>query len=327
MTVTTRRLAAVSLVAVLAVGVAACGDDDGSGSASSGSTAASTTPSGGGAAVKIADKGFTESFIVAQAYAQALQARGFTVDVTSLASTEIADKAVRSGQIDVYPEYDGTTWLNVLKKTPESTPADKDALFQQLTSLSAARGITALPPAPYNNGNEVACTQEAVDQYSITDLTALGKASPNITYSANPEHLTRPDGLPLLRKEYGFNPKATKSVDISLRYKPVQDGSAQCVYAFGTDPQIRTLNLVVIKDDKGAFSGKVPFRTYPVVNTKWFTGLTPDQQKAFTDTVGQVDQGLTQDKIRELNGQVDLDKEDPKDVAGQFVSGLGISSS
>ncbi|MCC6831414.1 MAG: hypothetical protein IT200_08710 [Thermoleophilia bacterium] len=321
MTPRTRTLAAILLTTTLAAGVAACGSDSGSDAGSGGDTSGLD---GGGAAVRIADKGFTESTVVADAYAAALNARGFDASVTSLASTDLADKAVRDGQIDLYPEYDGTTWFNVLKKTAADAPDTKDAFFQQVVDDSAARGLTALPPAPYNNGNEVACTQEAVDADGITDLTSLGKASGKLVYSANAEHLTRDDGLPLLQKEYGVKFKSTITVDINLRYKPIEDGKAQCVYAFGTDPQLAKLPLVLIKDDRGAFSGKVPFRTYPVVNTGWLEGLTADQRSALEQTLAQVDEGLTQEKIQELNAAVDLDKEDPEDVAAGFVSDLGI---
>ena len=58
-----------------------------------------------------------------------------------------------------------------------------------------------------------------------------------------PFTVTRPDGLPLLKREYGFNPSKVRTVDISLRYKPIEDGQANCVYAFGTDPKLGQLDL------------------------------------------------------------------------------------
>jgi glycine betaine/choline ABC-type transport system substrate-binding protein len=143
-------------------------------------------------------------------------------------------------------------------------------------------------------------------------------------YSANAEHLTRDDGLPLLQKEYGVKFKSTVTVDISLRYQPIEDGKAQCVYAFGTDPQLAKLPLVLIEDDKGAFSGSVPFRTYPVVNTAWLDGLTEEQRTGLTETLAAVNTGLTQERIQELNAAVDLDKEDPEDVAAEFVAELDL---
>ena len=316
MTSWTRRITAIAAASALAVGVAACGDDNSS----------SSTGAGDGTTVKIADKQFTESAIVAQAYAAGLRTQGFDAQVSSLASTELADKAVRDGAIDVYPEYDGTSYLTVLKKTADAAPDSRDALFDEVTSAYAGRGLTALPPAPYNNGNEVACTDDAVAADNITDLTALGKASPKLVYSANAEHLTREDGLPLLRKDYGVNFKKVITVDIALRYTPIADGKAQCVYAFGTDPQLAQLPLQLIKDDKGSFSGKVPFRTFPVVNTQWLDGLSADAKTAFTDTLDAVSAGLTQDKIQELNAAVDLDKEDPEVVAQSYVDSLGLGS-
>ena len=314
-----RRLSVVLLAAlltVIALLAAACGDDDDS--ASSGA--------GDGVAVKIADKGFAESFIVAQAYAQALAAQGFDTDVTSLASTEIADKAIRDGEIDVYPEYVGTAYQTVLKKDAASAPESREDQFTEVKTAYEGRGLTALTPAPFNNGNAVACTKEAVDQYGIKTLTDLGKASANITYSANAEHLTRPDGLPLLKREYGFNPSKVRTVDISLRYKPIEDGQANCVYAFGTDPKLGQLDLVLIEDDKGTYSAGLSYQTFPVVNKAFYDGLTEEQRTSFTDTLDQVNAALTQEAIIPLISRVEFDQEDPEDVAAEFLTDAGITS-
>ena len=314
-----RRLSVVllaALLAAIALLAAACGDDDDS--ASSGA--------GDGVAVKIADKGFAESFIVAQAYAQALAAQGFDTDVTSLASTEIADKAIRDGEIDVYPEYVGTAYQTVLKKDAASAPESREDQFTEVKTAYEGRGLTALTPAPFNNGNAVACTKEAVDQYGIKTLTDLGKASANITYSANAEHLTRPDGLPLLKREYGFNPAKIRTVDISLRYKPIEDGQANCVYAFGTDPKLGQLDLVLIEDDKGTYSAGLSYQSFPVVNKAFYDGLTEEQRTSFTDTLDQVNAALTQEAIIPLISRVEFDQEDPEDVAAEFLTDAGITS-
>ncbi len=317
MTPRRRRLPAALLAVLLSVAIlaaAACGDDDDSASGGAGD----------GVTVRIADKGFAESFIVAQAYAQALDAQGFSTDVTSLASTEIADKAIRDGEIDVYPEYVGTAWQTVLKKDAASAPASREDQFTEVKTAYEGRGLTALTPAPFNNGNAVACTKEAVDKYGIKNLTDLGKASANITYSANAEHLTRPDGLPLLKREYGFNPANIKTVDISLRYKPIEDGQANCVYAFGTDPMLGKLDLVLIDDDKGTYSAGLSYQTFPVVNKAFLDGLTEEQRTSFTDTLDAVNAALTQDAIIPLISRVEFDKEDPEDVAKEFLTNAGI---
>ncbi len=315
-----RRLSALLLAALVSVTVlaaAACGDDDDSGDSAG---------AGDGVTVRIADKGFAESFIVAEAYAQALDAQGFDADVTSLASTEIADKAIRDGEIDVYPEYVGTAFQTVLGLDAADAPETPEGQYDQVSKAYAERGLTTLPPAPFNNGNAVACTQEAVDEFNITNLTALGAASENIVYSANAEHLTRPDGLPLLKREYGFDPKEIKTVDISLRYKPIEDGQANCVYAFGTDPKLGQLGLVLIEDDKGTYSAGLSYRTFPVVSTAFYEGMTEEQRNSFSTTLDKVNAALTQDAIIPLISRVEFDQEDPEDVAAEFLTSAGITA-
>jgi osmoprotectant transport system substrate-binding protein len=315
-----RRLPAVLIAALLAallLTAAACGDDDDSGSSGAGD----------GVAVRIADKGFAESFIVAQAYAQALDAEGFSADVTSLASTEIADQAIRDGEIDVYPEYVGTAWQTVLGKDAAAAPDSREAQFEQVRVAYEERGLVALNPAPFNNGNAVACTREAVDEFGITTLSDLGAASENIVYSANAEHLTRPDGLPLLKREYGFDPSEVKTVDISLRYKPIEDGQANCVYAFGTDPKLGQLDLVLIEDDKGTYSAGLSYQTFPVVNKAFYDGLTSDQQTAFREALDTVSAALTQEAIIPLIARVEFDQEDPEVVAREFLNESGVVES
>jgi osmoprotectant transport system substrate-binding protein len=306
------RLIGAGLIGAVVLALAAgCGSSSSSGS--------SSTPSSGvdGTSVTIADKGFTESQIVAQLYAQALEAQGYKPTVKSLGSSDIADAAVKKGDIDLYPEYTGTAYGVILKKT--DVPG-KAAEYQAIKTAYASSGLTTLTPSPYSNDNRVACTQDAVDKYGLRTLSDLGTASGNIVYSANPEHLTRSDGLPLLKKDYGINFKEVKSVALNLRYKPIEDGQAQCVYAFGTDPQIAKDKLVLLEDDKGKFQG-LAYENFPVINTAFFTAQPP----VFQQTLDKVDALLTQEAITQLNASVDLDKEDPADVAGTFLKDNGIT--
>jgi osmoprotectant transport system substrate-binding protein len=302
-----RTLVAGAVVAsLLSVIVAAgCGGDDSS---------SSSKP-----AVNIANKGFTESNIVAEAYKQALEGAGFTVTLKPLTSTAIADAAIQKGDIDIYPDYTTTLLTDVLKVA--SPPTDVNEQVAAIKSGYASRGLTVLDVAPFNNDNEVACTKDAVAKYSLTDLSSLGRASGNIVYSANPEHTTRADGLPLLEKEYGIKFKNVIKVDIGLRYRPVEQGQAQCVYAFGTDPKIAANDLVVLKDDKGKFQG-APYQGIPVVSQKFLDAAPPE----FAETINKVSAALTSDEVRKMNASVDLQKEDPDVVAKAFLEQQGLLS-
>ncbi len=307
-----RPLALAALAALLAsiALLAACGGGDGGDGDGPGS----------GTSLTIADKGFSESAIVAQLYALALEGQGFDVEVTSLGSTEIADGAIRDGEIDLYPEYTGTAFLNVLGRSAADAPEDDAEVFAQVAEAYTERGLTALPPSPYLNGNEVACTEEAAEEHGLATLSDLGEASGDLVYSANAEHLTRDDGLPLLASEYGVDFRDVITVDISLRYRPIEDGDADCVYAFGTDPALATLPLVVLEDDKGTFSAGVPFQNFPVVNSAFLEGLSEEARTAIESTLGSVNELLTEEAIRSLVAKVDFDQEDPRDVADDFLA-------
>lgn len=300
-------IAGIAFVMLAAAFVAGCGGDD------------EGTGSGDRPAVTIANKGFTESNIVTEAYKQALEAKGFPVTLKSLASTEVADAAIRGGDIDMYSEYTGTIVGAVLKADPApGAVAEQVALIKEKYEPA---GLTVLDAAPFNNDNEVACTQAAVDANGLTDLASLAKAAPKLVYSANPEHTTRPDGLPLLKKEYGIEFKSVTKVAIGLRYKPIEDGKADCVYAFGTDPQIAQNKLVVITDNTGKFQGAA-FQGIPVVTKKYLDAAPPE----FAETVNAVSAALTSDEVRKMNAAVDIDKDDPEEVAKAFLEAKGLAA-
>lgn len=308
----------VALLAALLLVAAACSDDDSS-------SESSTT--GDGVSVTIADKGFTESFTVAQIYAILLGNQGFDTNVESLGSTEIADAAITGGEIDLYPEYTGTSFLNVLGRDgADAADLSREEVYEEVDTAYADRGLATLPPAPYNNGNEVACTTEAAEEFNLETLSDLGRESGNLSYSTNAEHLTRDDGLPLLRSEYGVEFDNVRTVDISLRYQPIENGQAECVYAFGTDPQLAQLDLVVLEDDQGAFSAGVPFQNFAVINADFYEGLTDAQRTAFDEAVAAGHEVLTAESVRQLNDSVESDMQEPADVANDFLREQGLIS-
>ena len=117
-----------------------------------------------------------------------------------------------------------------------------------------------------------------------------------------------------MKSDYAVNFKEVIQVDIGLRYKPVEDGQAQCVYAFGTDPKISRDKLVVLTDDKGKFGG-APYQGIPVVSAAYLKTAP----KSFTTIVNRVSAILTSDAVRDMNSRIELDKEDPKDVAHDLL--------
>lgn len=317
----------LTLVAALAVTVAGCGGSD----AESGETAAAATTQRadtgtaaaeesaaptGNTKVIVGSKDFTEQFILAEMYAQALSAAGFDVETKeNLGSTQITDEALQNGDIDVYPEYTGTMLLYVCEQSYDPSVADQ--LYDLDQACYKERGLTLLEPTNFSNGNAVACTKEFTDENGVATMSDLAAVADKARYATVAEQLTADTGIPLIKEHYGFEFSNVKTYDVSLRYKAIENGEADCVYAFGTDSALADLGLVVLEDDKHIWPADQPT---PVVRTDWLAEVDP----RFTEIIDTISANLDDQTMQALNAKVDIDKQDPADVAAEWLTEQGL---
>src|SRR5258708_2315719 len=154
------------------------------------------------AQVRVGSKNFTEQFIVAEIYAQALEPAGIKVERRiNLGGTLIAHKALEEKQIDLYPEYTGTMLLAVLKAEPMT---DQRAVYDKVRAEYAAKGLVVLNQAPLNNTYNMVVRPETAAQYKLETLSDLAKAAKELKLGAGPEFRDRKDGLPGLQAKYGI---------------------------------------------------------------------------------------------------------------------------
>jgi osmoprotectant transport system substrate-binding protein len=225
--------------------------------ATSAATAATTqaaagtaAPSGGGATIRVGSKNFTEEFIVAEMYAQLLEANGFKVDrKLNLGSEQVAHQALVNNEIDLYPEYTSTGLLTILK---QQSIKDPQQIYDKVKSEYEKQfKLTWLKPSPFNDTNALAMTKKRSDELGIKTYSDLAQKSGNLVVGGPPEFFAREDGLPGLQKAYGgFKFKSTKQLDAGLRYPALQQGQIDVVRAFSTDGQLSSPDLVLVKDDK-----------------------------------------------------------------------------
>ena len=129
--------------------------------------------------IVIASKPFGESYILCEMFAQLLEARGFRVDRRpGLGATEIAFAALRTGSIDVYPEYTGTGLLAILGDTTRRTPTQ--AFNSVATEFHRRFGVTWLPPLGFENTYAISVRRETAAQYSLRTLTDLARVAPSL---------------------------------------------------------------------------------------------------------------------------------------------------
>jgi len=265
----------------------------------------------GGDSVRVGSKNFTESFVIAEVYAQALEAKGLhVVRQFNLGSTQIAMAAIQRGDIDLYPEYTGTALIDVLHLPPMHDPT---AMFATVAQEFARRyGLIWLQRSPMNDSQALATTTAIASAQHVTTLSQLARAAPHLRLATIPEFLSRPDGLPGLKKFYGgFEFADVRTYDIALKYEALMTGKADVATAFTTDGAIASDKLVVVRDDRHFWP---PYNVAPVVRK-----ATLDRLPQIRATLDAIAPALTDVAAQSMNAAVESQHRDPADVAAAFL--------
>jgi osmoprotectant transport system substrate-binding protein len=305
--------------------LAACGDDTGTGGGGGeGGGGGGTDVDLSGVSLSVGSKEFTEQLILGQVLVQALEAAGAEVDDrTNLTGTSVVRQSLESGEIDLYYEYTGTGWITILGET-EPVPGAQEQ-FDAVKEKDAANDITWFARADANNTFAIAANAEAVDEFgveSISDWAEVVNEDPaKGRLCSSAEFINRDDGLPGVEQTYGFDLPGDQVVQLEPALVYTQVGAGEdCDFAvvFATDGQIAGQDLTVLEDDKGFFP---PYNLAVTMKTQVYD----ENAEKFDDLLGQVSEALTDDKLTELNARVDVDGEDPKDVAADFLSEIGLA--
>jgi len=305
----TRLLIVLLAAAVLAA--AGCGGDDSSSSASGGSSSSSEQPGNGKPPLTIGTKDFTEEFILGELYKQALEAKGYTVNLKkNIGATEITDKALTSKQIDAYPEYSGESTatvfgINKLYDSPEATVAEAKAKYEE-------RGQVVSEPTPFEDVDALAVTKEFGEKNGLTSIEDLKKL-PSFSLGARPEFKNRQVGLKGMEDVYGIKNAKFKQLALGLQYKALDKHDLDTVNVFSTDAQLASGKYAVLKDPKGVFGFQ---NVLFVMNKDKYDAVGGT---AFMDVVNKVNTLLTAEAMRSMNSAVDIDKKDPAEVSKAFL--------
>ena len=310
-----------TLVAGFALAATACGGDDGG-----------TTATGGdgsdlsGASFAVGSKEFTEQLILGQMTVLALENAGAEVDdQTGITGTTNVRKALTSNEIDMYWEYTGTGWAEILGNEVAKAPTDEQELFDAVAQqdLETNQVVwTAL--APVNNTYAIATSaaaQESTGVSTLSDYAELVSSDPDQAgLCAASEFIDRSDGLPGLEKTYGFDlpSDAITEVDLGIIFTRVPEGDP-CNFGevFATDGRIPANEMVVLEDDKDFF---VKYNVALTVNQDVHDQYGTQLEEIFVPIAEQ----LTTEELQQLNSLVDVDGLPAEAVAEQWLQENGF---
>jgi len=303
-----RRSLVAALALVIALVTSACG---------------SSNPLGGGAisgdlkSIIVGSADFPESKIIAEIYAQALEANGFTVTRQfGIGSRETYIPAVRDHSIDLIPEYTG----NLLKYFDEkSTVTTQEAIELALFRVMPG-DLSILVPSPAEDKDTLAVSRETANRWNLATIADLAAHSPEVKLGAPSEFLNRTEGVPGLKKLYGLDIAPNNFVAISdgggpATVRALVDGTVTAADIFSTSPAIPENDLVVLEDPKNNFPAA---NVVPLVSSQ----KKSDELKTVLDAVSAK---MTTEDLIELNtatsGNAGVD---PDEAALKWVQANGF---
>ena len=257
--------------------------------------------------LRVGSKHFTESYVLAELMAQLLEARGFTVERRhNLGGTLICFEALKTGQIDLYPEYTGTISEAILKeKNNESSP--------DMNRLLAKQKLRVLPSFGFNNTYAFVVPAQLAQQRGLQRISDL-RVHPQLRLALSHEFLDRADGWRPLRRAYNL-PQTARGIEHGLAYRAIHERRIDVTDAYSTDAEIHRYNLKVLEDDLEFFPAylAVPF-------------VRVDLPAAASEALQPLAGVLTENEMQLLNARVSVDRVEHGRVAHEFLVKRGLLS-
>ncbi|MFE5868371.1 glycine betaine ABC transporter substrate-binding protein [Streptomyces roseifaciens] len=277
-----------------------------------------------GADLTVTSKSFSENIVLGQIMGLAFRAAGAKVlDRTNIQGSVGAREAVRSGEADAMYEYTGTAWITYLgHDRPIPDPARQ---WRAVADADVRNGLTWLAPAALDNTYALAVNRADARRYgtrTLSDVAALSRRNPRaVTLCVESEFAARDDGLQGMAKAYGMDVPASRvqKMDGGIIYTQVSGGGS-CTFGevFTTDGRIAAMHLVVMDDDKHFFPN---YNAAPEINSG-----TLREHPAIKDVLDPITARLDDDVARQLNARVDVDGQDPHEVAKEWLLKEGFIS-
>lgn len=268
--------------------------------------------------VTIGSKDFTENIVLGEMVAQLIE-KNSEIKVErklNLGGTKVNFDGVKNGDLDMYPDYDGTGYGVHLKH--EEPITDPSKVYDQVKKeFEEQFSLTWSKPFGFNNTYALAMPRKIAEEHNIVTYSDLAKVSDKFVFGTTNEFMGRAaDGYNPLVKTYGFKFKDVKTMQTGLRYKAVENGDIQVMDAYATDGKLKEFDMKLLVDDKQFFP---PYNGAMIVRM--------DTVKKYPELMGIIDElagKLSDEKMQELNFRVDVQGESVDKVATDFLTKEGL---
>ncbi|MFD5599394.1 ABC transporter substrate-binding protein [Leucobacter sp. NPDC058333] len=263
-----------------------------------------------GDTIVVGSQDYYSNEIIAEIYAQALEADGFDVDRQfRIGQREVYLPEIESGKIDLFPEYSGNLLQYFVSDAPERLSDDVyDAL-----SAAMPKGLRVLEQSPATDQDTYVVTRAFAEKWDLKTVDDLKNVTDPLTFGSNSEAESRPYGPAGLEKTYGIKDVKFTPIEDSggpLTVKALQDGSIQFANIYSADPSLAANDLVTLEDTKGIFLAS---NVVPIASDK-----VDDKAEG---VINDVSAAMTPEDLVELNGQSVNDERSAEDIAKEWLDG------
>lgn len=202
--------------------------------------------------IRVGHKAFTEQRILGQMIGIVIEKdTHYKAEIIELGGTNVNLEALKSGEIDLYPEYTGTAYSAVLGQKGLTDPQMVYDYVKE--SYEKQMGLTFMQPMRFSNSYSLVMKKSEAEKLEVDTISDLRRVSRNLSVSGSPEFMEREDGFLGVQKAYGLFFRDKKSMDPGLIISSLDAGKVDVGVAFSTDGRIAKYGLKVIKDDKNFF--------------------------------------------------------------------------
>jgi osmoprotectant transport system substrate-binding protein len=233
---------------------------------------------------------------------------------SDIGSSEIVDRALTAGSLDMYPEYIGVALSELAGQTRR--PSSRADAYRRAKAFEEKRGFTLLAMTPFSDQNALAVLPTYAKRHKLAAIGDLARVPGTVLIAAPPEFRTRFEGLVGLRQVYGLTRVRVKQLKIGDQYGALDKHMADAANVFTTDGQLEKGRYVLLRDPRSLFTFQ---NVAPVIRRDLLR-----KYPALATTIDLVSKKITTKAMRAMNAAVVQRGEAPAAVAERFLRQVGV---
>lgn len=264
--------------------------------------------------VVIGGKPFNEQYILAEMLGLLLEDAGYKTEIKSGMNDITLYEGIKKDQVDVYVEYTGTAYSQLLKLPPLDT-WEPDVVYNDVVSGLSEDGITVLCRLGFRDDYTIAVRQDWADENNVRTIEDLAPYADTMVFGSDLVFHEREDGLPRIEEVYGITFKDVKPMSPTLVYEAIANEQVDAIPPYTTDSRVDLYSLQTLEDTKAAMP---PYETMIVIRDELA------ENEKITSALLVLEDRIDTETMRSLNAEFDIDKRDARAIALDYLVSEGL---